>query len=138
MRTIETLIEERTPLDSVEYERDEHQVWRTRLRFGDATFVIGVDEDTDAIMLSEQAAPRDPIADVSNKSPWRLATGKPLFSVWRMTNDKGADDGLQLSFAETARDAPTIIQLIAIGSALHVFLVQRTDSIESNRSARRL
>lgn len=109
----------------MEYERDERLIWRIRLGFQGQTVVVGVDEDTDGILLSLGAAPRDPIVDASETEPWRSAIGKPLFCAWLMTNVYGICDGLQLEFAENVSDTHVTLQMIGVGSTIQLCGVQR-------------
>ncbi len=124
MRELEELLENRVLLKAVEYERTDILIWRVRLTFDTRVVVIGVDEDTDAIVVAGDVAPQDSVVDDTESSPWRTAIGKPLFAAWRMINHNGTEDGIQLQFGETVSDPTTTVQLLAIGSTVQIFAVQ--------------
>lgn len=123
MQAMECLLEERIPLEKVEYEQTDSLIWRVRLTFGADVIVISVDEDTDTLNVSGRMAPRDPLVDASDNSPWKAAVGKPLLSAWRMINHNNVEDGLQLQFGESVSEPTTTIQMLGVGSTVRFSMV---------------
>lgn len=92
-----------------------------RLRFT-ATDVLLQANDDDSIRVTTDASevtdsPIE-IRSLSDQEPWRHAIGLTLMWSWKMTNQRGYFDGVQLEFAESTERPATRIQLICVASEL--------------------
>jgi hypothetical protein len=58
--------------------------------------------------------------ELSGIAPWNAAVTKPLLWSWRMINQQGYFDGVQLQFGENVDDSIVQVQLIAIASEIKI------------------
>ncbi|GAB3530483.1 hypothetical protein GCM10027443_11150 [Pontibacter brevis] len=91
-------------------------------RLEDAYLIVAVDEDTDEVTICmqpeldfeelEQQFSRTQISNQRKKINW----------MWRMTNQRGYEDGFQLEFDDMEG---TTVQLVAEASQLKLYIFQR-------------
>jgi len=58
------------------------------------------------------------VRPLTSLSPWKNAMSRPLAWAWRMTNQQGYFDGLQLDFAESTEVEASRIQLLVVASEI--------------------
>ena len=63
--------------------------------------------------------------DLSGTAPWDLAISKPLLWSWRMINQQGYLDGLQMQFGRNVHASIVQVQLIAIASEIKIYVFQK-------------
>ena len=56
-------------------------------------------------------------------SPWNLAIAKPLLWSWRMINQQGYFDGVQLQFGSNVTDLGVQVQLIVVSSEVKIKII---------------
>jgi Family of unknown function (DUF6334) len=71
-----------------------------------------------ALPLELQSHARSKVDD--NSAPWNQMIGAALIWSWRLTNQQGYSDGLQLEFRRDGHGALACVQLIAIASTLEL------------------
>ena len=100
---------------------DQTFIERVFFTFAGNQFVSASAEgDTDEIALGTDSPTKDS-DDVSGRSPWVAAIGKPLLWAWSLRNQQGYCDGVQLEFRTTVSDSGPILQLATRASCLRVF-----------------
>jgi hypothetical protein len=91
-----------------------------KLCFSDTVFFIGVDDETDSILMLDQLPVWAVKMDSSEASEFlQRARGMRLGWVWRLENQQGYWDGVQFRFfLDQAGGAQLEFQFEAIGSSL--------------------
>jgi hypothetical protein len=54
---------------------------------------------------------------------WIRAKGKMLTAAWKMINDRGYEDGVQMEFRDPGGHASVVVQMVAAASQVSVFEV---------------
>jgi hypothetical protein len=84
--------------------------------------LVNASDDTlsisSALPLELQSHARIKVDD--NSAPWNQMMGAALIWSWRLTNQQGYSDGLQLEFRRDGHGALACVQLIAIASTLEL------------------
>ncbi len=86
--------------------------------------VVLAAQDDDTLQVIESSRHIDEVRvdsrNLSKLSPWNRALGKPLLWSWRMTNQQGYSDGVQLQFATNVTGEKAEVQLIVVASEIKV------------------
>jgi len=87
-------------------------------------FVVATEEDSLEVtdnVASLFEADEFKRVDLSHRSPWQSAIGKPVRWIWTMVNQQGYLDGLQFEFANDITQKPVVLQLIAMASGINIY-----------------
>jgi len=107
-----------------------------KLCFENKVFFIIVNPSDDTLEITEENQDQMlkeknyKCVDVSEEIPWNSAIGNRIDWMWELINQQNYLDGLQFEFANKEnRKKPTIIQMIAISSAIEIRIVTVMDKI---------
>jgi hypothetical protein len=67
--------------------------------FEHGSFTVTAEASDDSIRLGATGATLPYVTDLSGEDPWSRLIGCGILWIWRMTNQNGYFDGLQLEFA---------------------------------------
>lgn len=100
------------------------------LRFEHGLVIIHVAGENDTVSVSVDFGFREEFTrskrrDISAHPPWNTAVGKCLWEVWALTNSLGYQDAIQLEFGAVGGGGKVRIQLEAVASTLHPYVVHR-------------
>jgi len=90
------------------------------LEFLNRSVCILVDEDEDTLYLSTDKPELSGLQVKKAHYPFRNAFGMRIRWFWKMINNQGYVDGLQIELADTVNDTPVVIQLMAIASKISI------------------
>lgn len=94
-----------------------------RICFGNGSAYVCVNPDYDTLSVSD-SPPAGPFnlqcIDVSREAPWNSALGMRIQWIWRMQNQQGYEDGIQIEFHLEDSAQSLEVQFIAIGSHISV------------------
>jgi len=122
LQLFERVIDSRVPLRVVEVSMlTPAVVGSVRLYFDDYGIQISVNPDTDEIILQPTEQP--PTGEGLAGCPFNLAVGKPVFSAWAATSDRGADDMVQICFGRDVADQHVVVQAQGVASGLMFWTV---------------
>lgn len=93
---------------------------RIVLHFERERLVLFADEDTDAIILADDAPAT---SDGAEAEVWKAASGRSILWSWILTNHQGYIDGVRFDFRNTVADRPVVIEVIAGASTLHTKVI---------------
>ncbi len=96
------------------------------LNFESNRICIACEGETDEVRIVKNF-PFDAfgVADLSHEEPWKSAVANELFSVWRLTNSKGYDDGLQFEFGTA--DENTRILVDGAASQIRIWTIKQRE-----------
>jgi Family of unknown function (DUF6334) len=103
---------------------DHPLVTAVALRFESLTagFRVVPDDDTLAASVGVLAAESDEeVMDLGGEPPWSSCLGLGVCWGWRLTNQQGYTDGVQLEFSEPGEPSRAVVELVAIASGIVVF-----------------
>lgn len=86
--------------------------------------IKAMEDDSVELSLGSAGADADHSLHADEELPWSEAIGKPIRWGWVMTNQQGYADGVQFEFGRNVSEPSTIVQLVAVSSALKLFCVQ--------------
>jgi hypothetical protein len=101
-----------------------------RMHFSSSIVCIWVDPDNDTLHVSD-SVPSQTLShgSVLAQEPWHRAAGKPILWAWRLINQQGYGDGIQVSFSDAERNKElVVVQLIGKASTIDVAVVERISS----------
>jgi Family of unknown function (DUF6334) len=90
-----------------------------RLVFDRTVLLLVAKEDDSMDVISNASfanVRQHEVRGLLESAPWKSAAMRPLLWAWRMTNQQGYFDGLQLDFAETVESPVTRVQLLVVAS----------------------
>jgi Family of unknown function (DUF6334) len=76
---------------------------------GDYEIYVLCDGETDEVIIGDIEIEQATIINLSQQEPWNSALEKELFSVWKLTNQRGYADGLQFEFGFIGQEIRILI-----------------------------
>ena len=104
-------------------ETSDNMLVAVRFQFENEIVVLAAQEDDTLGVFgaSWECDEKDIVSrDLNKISPWNLAITRPLLWSWRMTNQFGSFDGIQLEFGLNFDDSIFQLQLIVIASQFNI------------------
>ena len=115
------------------FEGDPRFVTAVVLRFESvsAVFRAIADDDTLAVSLGQLAPDMDEtLIDAATCAPWSECMGLGVRWAWQLTNQQGYSDGVRLEFGKPGEESRSVVELIAVASAIQMFVVVSGASAE--------
>lgn len=107
-------------------ENSDEMLVALKFRFDNESVVLVAQEDDSFEVLGDDWRCTEKnilLRDLSEEDPWKFAISKPLLWSWRMINQQGYFDGIQLQFGVDVTDSLVKVQLIVIASEIKVFKI---------------